>query len=115
MSSADWPSTWVAAWYASWSQLEPGNTMTANFMASANLDAITFDHRIREQLVGDLCGQRLRLGSLRRCQIKLEILALPNVLDAVVAQRMERVRNRAALRIEHRWLQRHKHSRARAA
>ena len=57
----------------------------------------------------------LRLRRLGRRQIELEVLALPHVFDAVVAERVERLGDRAALRIEHRWLQRDEDSRAHAA
>ena len=72
----------VAAWNASSSQLLPGKTMMPNFM-SVDLDAITFDDRIREQLVGDFGGERAApaAASVGR-EIELEVLALPDVLDA---------------------------------
>ena len=57
-------------------------------------------------LVGHFRGQRAapRAASARR-EIELEILALPDVLDAAVAERMQRVGDRPALRVEHRRLQ----------
>ena len=47
-------------------------------------------------------------------QIELEVLALPDVLDAAVAERVQRVGDGLALRIEHRRLQRDEHARAHA-
>src|SRR5580704_9710871 len=114
MYSARWPSTSFAAWYASWSQLLPGKTTMPNFIGdsprrvskdSVHFDSIAFNHRVREELVGNLRGERPRLRGFRRRQIQLEVLPLPHVLDAGVAERMERVGNRSSLRIEHGWLQ----------
>src|SRR5476649_2220467 len=105
MNSASWPSTCFAAWNASWSQLLPGNTTMPN-VTSVHLDAIAFDHRIGQKLVGDFGGQRLRLRGFRRREIELEILALPDVFNPVVAERMQRVGDGLALRVEHRLLER---------
>ena len=85
----------------------------ANFMSfhwavrsfPVDLDPITLDHRIREQLVGDLGGQRARLLGGRGRELELEVLALADVADARVAQRVQRVGDRLALRIEDRRLQ----------
>ena len=75
-----------------------------------DLDAITLDHRVREQLVGDLGRQRPGLGRLGRLEIELEVLALPHVIDGAVAKRVQRVGNRFSLRIEHGRLERDEHA-----
>src|SRR6185436_9575832 len=80
-----------------------------------NLNPVAFDHGVREQFVGHLGGEGPGLGDLRRRKIQLEIFPLPYVVDARVPERMERLGNRPALRIEHRRLQRDEYSRAHAA
>src|SRR5262245_34617675 len=79
--------------------------MTANFM-SAHLDAVALDHRIGEEFVGDFGGKRFGLRCLGGGQVQLEVFPLTYVLDAVVAERVQRLRNRAPLRIKYRWFQR---------
>src|SRR5215470_7300032 len=79
--------------------------MTANFI-SADLDAVTLDDRIGKQLVRDFGGERLGLRRFSGGEVQLEILPLTNVFDAVVAERVQRFRNRAALGIENRRFQR---------
>src|SRR5437867_7127892 len=74
---------------------------------SVNLYAIAFDHRVRQQLVRDFGGERSRLRRLGRREIQLEVLALPHILDGAVAERMQRIGDRAALRIEHGRLERY--------
>ena len=56
----------------------------------------------------------MRAGLLARIggQLQLEVFPLPDILDTAVAQRVQRVRNRLSLRVEHRRFQRDKHSRA---
>ena len=78
--------------------------------ATVDLDPIALDHRIREQLVGDLGGQRARLVGDVDVELELEVLALPHVADAGVAHRVQRLGDRLPLRIEDRWLQRDEHS-----
>src|SRR6516165_1653144 len=85
--------------------------MTANFI-SAYLDAITLDDGIGEQLVGNLRRKRLRLRLFSGSEIQLEILALADILDAGISERVQSLRNGAALWIEHRWFQRNKDSRS---
>src|SRR5688500_15970878 len=102
--SASWPNTSFAAWNASSSQLLPGKTTIPNFM-SVNLDAVALDHGIRQHLVGDFGGERACLGGLSRRQVELEVLSLTHVGDRGVAERLQRVGDRLALRIEHRRLQ----------
>src|SRR5438046_8174451 len=75
-------------------------------LMSVDLDPIAFDHRIREELVRDLRGERSGRGRLGRRQIELEVFALPDILDRAVAERMERVGDRLALRVEDRRLER---------
>src|SRR5208282_3404125 len=41
MNSTGWPSTAASAWCVSWSQLEPGNTTTPNFIAGFSLSNST--------------------------------------------------------------------------
>ena len=88
--------------------------MTANFMAQSNLDAVALDHRVGQQLVGDLGRERPGLRRLGRREIELEVLALPHVRDAAVAERMQRVGDGPALRVEHRRLERDEDARAHA-
>src|SRR5205823_7894372 len=83
--------------------------MTANFM-STHLDPIALDDRVCQQFIGNLGGERLGLRGFRRCEIELEVLALTDVFNAVVSERMERFGNRAALWIEYRWLERDEYS-----
>src|SRR6266508_1764456 len=111
--SASCPNTSFAAWSASSSQLLPGKTTTPNRM-SVDLDAITFDDGIGEHLVGNLRRQRARLRRLGGREIELEVLALPHVLDVAVAERMQRVGNRFALRSEDGRLQRDENPRSHA-
>src|SRR5262245_35663694 len=106
MSSADWPSTFVAAQYASWSQFDPGKTMTENFIGSVDLDAVAFDHRVGEQLIGDLARERPRMRGVGGREIELEVLPLPDVLDARITHGEQCVGYRPSLRVEHRRLQR---------
>src|SRR5262245_41528204 len=82
---------------------------------SVDLDAITFDDRVGEHAVGDLGGEPACFGRFRSREIELEVLALPHVLDRAVAERLERVGDRPALRVEHGWLQRDEHARTHAA
>src|SRR5687767_9699950 len=88
--------------------------MMANFMLGSSLhfDPVTLDDRVREQLVGNFGGERLGLSGFGGREIELEVLPLPNIFHAGIAERMQRVGNRAPLRIEHRWLQRDEYSRA---
>src|SRR5207253_9023416 len=65
-----------------------------------DFDPIALDDRVREQLVGDFGRQHLGLRRFGRRQVELEVLALPNVLDAAVAERMQRVDDGPALRVE---------------
>src|SRR5688500_19565570 len=85
--SASWPSTSFAAWYASWSQFDPGKTMTAKRMVSADLNAITLDYRIRQQLVGNFRRHRPCFVSRLGRQLDLEIFNLADVLDRAVPER----------------------------
>src|SRR5688500_19215996 len=110
--SASWPSTSFAAWYASWSQFDPGKTMTAKRMVSADLNAITLDYRIRQQLVGNFRRHRPCFVSRLGRQLELEIFTLADVFDPAVPERVQCVDDRLALRIEYRRLQRDEHSRA---
>src|SRR5688572_29231940 len=80
--------------------------------ASANLNAITFDHRIRQQLIRDCRRHRSRAVRRIRGELELEILALPDILYPAVPQRVQGVDDGLSLRVEHRWLQRHEHPRA---
>src|SRR5438552_2662714 len=128
--AASWPNTSCAAWNASSSQLLPGKTTMPNRIrdpfqrlalpgppdrpdprASLDLNPIALDHRICEHFGGDFRGQRARLARFGGREVELEVLALPHVLDASVAERLQGVGNRAALGIEHRRLQRHEHAR----
>ena len=89
--------------------------MTLNLMffkGSINFDAVAFNHRVCEQFVGNFCGKRFGLGLLGCVELELEVLPLPHVSDRTVPKRVKGVGDRATLRIENRWLQRHEHSRA---
>ena len=46
-----------------------------------HLDAEALDDGIRRARVGDLGGERCRLGLAGRVQVELEVLALPDVTD----------------------------------
>src|SRR4029453_4112385 len=81
---------------------------------SVHLDAITFDDRIRQNLVRDLRSQRFRGTRLGCGQIELEVFALPDIGYAVVTERVQGVRNHLALGIEDGWLERDKDARAHA-
>src|SRR5262245_58953374 len=85
--------------------------MTANF-TSLDLDAVALNHRVCEQFVGDLGRQRFRFRGLGGRQIELEVFALPHVIDAVVAERVQRVGDGPALGVEHGRLERDKDARA---
>ncbi len=65
---------------------------------SVNLDAITLDDGVGQHFVGHLSGQRLRPGrGVGGRQIELEVLALTDVGDTVVAERVQRVGDGLAL------------------
>src|SRR4029077_1181435 len=83
----------------------------AEFHDSVHLDAVALDHRVGEDLVRDVGGELLGLRPLGRRQIELEVLALPHVRDVQIAERLQRIDDRPALGIEHRWLQSDKHTR----
>src|SRR5687767_6261843 len=86
--------------------------MTAKRMVSADLNAITLDYRIRQQLVGNFRRHRPCFVSRLGRQLELEIFTLADVLDPAIPERVQCVDDRLALRIEYRWLQRDEHSRA---
>src|SRR3954462_11708218 len=73
-------------------------------------DAIGFDHRVGQHLVGDFGRELPRLGRFAGGEIELEVFALADVGDRPVSQRVEGFRDRAALRIEHRRFQRDEHA-----
>src|SRR3990167_6584166 len=122
--SACSPRTSLAAWYASSSQLLPGKTMTENVTlyspassvdsrprASVHFNPVALNHRVGQQLVGDFRSERPGLRRFGRRQIELEGFPLP---DDGVAERMQGVGDGLALRIEHRWFERHENARAHA-
>src|SRR3954447_24839791 len=136
-NSASCPSTCFAAWYASWSQFDPGKTTMLNFIRSRqlrlpvtshqlpvcfdtgysllllhNLHPVTLDHRVREELVRYFRGKRPRLVGRRGGHFELEVLALPDIPDPRVAERMQGFGNGLALGVEHRRLQRDEHARS---
>src|SRR5688572_24021751 len=71
-----------------------------NLSPLVDLYAITLDHRIGQQLVRDLRGQRTRLIGGLRLHFDLEELALPHVADAGVAHRVKRVGDGLPLGVE---------------
>src|ERR1035437_7405669 len=82
------------------------STLAPTTIRSVNFNAITLDHRIREQLVGHLGGERPGLHRLGGGEVELEILALAHVFDLAVAERVQRVGDRLALRVEDRRFER---------
>src|SRR3954470_21246121 len=138
-NSASCPSTCFAAWYASWSQLDPGKTTMLNFIRSRrlrfnsrqspvascqalvtrywllrNLHSVTLDDRVCQELVRHLRGEGPRLVGRRGRHFEFEVLALPDVPDPRVAERMQGFGNRLSLGVEHRRLQRDEHARSHA-
>src|SRR5256885_16496170 len=107
--SASWANSSFAAWKAYSSQLLPGKTTMPNFM-SVDLYAIALDHRVREHLVGHFGRELPRGAGFVGGQVELEIFSLADIADLRIAQRMQRLGDRPPLRIEHRWLERHKHA-----
>src|SRR5207344_1266970 len=81
---------------------------------SVHLDAIALNHRVGEQLVSHFGRHDPRLRGLRRREIELEVLPLADVLDAAVAERMQRVGDGLSLRIEHGRFERDEHTCAHA-
>src|SRR5215208_4706141 len=80
--------------------------MMLNFIPLFDFHPVTFNHWVREELIGDLGRERARLvGRLGR-ELELEVLALTHVADARVPHRVQGVGNRVPLRVEHRRLQR---------
>src|SRR5438046_10584280 len=77
-----------------------------------HLDPIAFDDRVRQHFVGNLGGQRPRLTGFAGGEIELEVLSLTDIFDRTVAERMQCIGNRPALRIEHRWLPGDEYSRS---
>src|SRR5687767_1659246 len=65
-----------------------------------NLDPITLDHGVRQDLVGDVRRQLAGLVGGGGVDLELEVLALADVADAGVAHRMEGLGNRPPLGIE---------------
>src|SRR5215204_4758986 len=80
--------------------------------SSADLNAVTLDNRIRQQLVSNFGRHRARLVTRIGGELELEVLALPHILDPAVAERVQGVDDRLAPRIEHRRLQRDEYPRA---
>ena len=75
------------------------------------LDAEALDDRIRQHAFATFGGQRLAFGGRVHVQVELEVLALPDVGHRVVAQRVQRLDDGAALRIEDRGLESDEHTR----
>src|SRR5437763_3251516 len=80
------------------------NTITPN--SSLDLHAKVLDDGVRQNVARQRRGQLARARLVRRVvQSDLEILALPNVLYPLVAQKLDRVLYGLALRVEHARLQ----------
>src|SRR5690348_5263878 len=77
------PDTSLSVRAMSRSRLMPGKTRTAAFIASPNhLDGVVLDYRVRQQPVGGLLQERLRLLAVRRIlDLDVEQLALPHAGD----------------------------------
>ena len=103
------PVTCSIATARSRSQLEPGKTMTALFIAGCHpLDPEILDHRVGEQLA----AHRLDVGVAGAVgKVELDQLAGADVLDAAEAEAFERMVDRLALRVEHAGLQGDEHAR----
>src|SRR5262245_34428553 len=72
---------------------------------------MVLDHRVGEQLVGELGEQPARLLRARGVELDLEQLALPHRADGGVAEARAGLPDRLALRVEHVGLERHVHER----
>src|SRR5712691_8350751 len=76
-------------------------------ISSFNLHAKVFDDWIRQHLTRHALGLGARLGFAERTiDGNLEIFSLANVADAAVAEQLDRMLDRFALRIQDTWLQR---------
>src|SRR5258708_6537114 len=94
------------------SQLDPGKTTTAVFMASAlysaekktrmslgQVDRVILDHGVGQQLVAHGARRFPGLGRVGLGQIQFDILALADLLDAGEAQRDQGMADGGTLRI----------------
>ena len=114
MNSASWPSTCLSGVIRVVVAIGSGKDDDGEFHAVglvSDLDAIALDDRIGQQLVGGFRRERARLVRYAALDLELEVLALPDVLHRRVAERVQRVGDGCALRIEHRRLESDEHTR----
>ena len=81
------------------SQLEPGKTMTADFM-SDQFHPIALDHRIGQQTVAQGLDLGLYSGAVSPGNIELDHTANADVTDAAEAERVDSALNGLTLNVE---------------
>ena len=70
-------------------------------LSALELDLIALDHRIREELAAHLLERGAGALAIGLGEVEVDHFALAHRVDAVKAERAQRVRDRLALRIEH--------------